>query len=86
MNEGRADGPDGEGDAAGDASAPDPSASGAVGTGVGTRAPDGMHAPIRTTMVIAAVASWVTYSNLFASRIREFFARRRMRHNQHDPE
>lgn len=36
--------------------------------------------------VIAAVASWVTYSKLFASRIREFFARRRMRHNQHDPE
>ena len=36
--------------------------------------------------VIAAVASWVAYSKLFASRIREFFARHSARRNKSDPE
>ena len=36
--------------------------------------------------VIAAVASWVTYSKLYASRFREFLARRGLRRNKPDPE
>ena len=36
--------------------------------------------------VIAAVASWVTYSRVFASRVREFFARRGLRRNKSNSE
>ena len=36
--------------------------------------------------VIAAVASWVTYSKVFASRVREYLGRRGLRRNKPDPE
>jgi hypothetical protein len=36
--------------------------------------------------VIAAVASWVMYSKMFASRVRDFFSRRAKGRKSNDPE
>jgi len=75
MNDGRVDGPDGDG--LGDAIAIEALGSADVGDRVGTRAPVGMHAPSTTTTAIPAVANqpsrrvMAASSSLFAGFARE---------------